>query len=127
MPAIAAAAITGGSKAGATIYGATKQAGSARTAGDIQARSAAEALAFEREQARIEKEQYDQEYARKVALEDEDRTRFFRLQDAREGRLDPIRARSARTLTSLMQPGGFPAIPVGRASGAAPLSTLMKG
>ena len=74
---LTAAAVIGAATAGGTaaagVYGAKKQADSARRAGDIQQQASTQAFDYEREQDRIEREQYAQEYARKIELEEEKR------------------------------------------------------
>ncbi len=68
MPALIAApwlgtAIAGAAGAGATIYGAKSQGGAAKRAADVQAKSNAEALAFQREQDAEQRRQFDQQQA----------------------------------------------------------------
>lgn len=56
-------ALAGGAAAGATIYGAKSQGGAAKRAADVQAKSNAEALAFQREQDAEQRRQFDQQQA----------------------------------------------------------------
>lgn len=59
-------AIAGGAAAGATIYGAHKTASAAKDAANISAKGADDALAFEREQLDMQKQQWDAEQARRA-------------------------------------------------------------
>ena len=70
---IIAASIAAAAASGSAIASAKSQSGAARRAGDIQAQTSTAALDYEREQDRIEREQYAQEYARKIELEEERR------------------------------------------------------
>lgn len=95
---------------GGASVGAAKMAGnSARRAGDIQAQTSQQAFDYEREQDRIEREQYAQEYARKIELEEErrryeaeDRTRLQAERD-RLAALDAERLKFERERLGLDQ------------------------
>lgn len=87
-------AISGSAAAGATVYGAQKQSSAATKAGNITANSAAEALAYQKQQDAIERQQYldEQTYTR----QQDERDRAFRDQQAawtqqqRQGTLDRL-------------------------------------
>lgn len=111
-PAIAAGVST------AQSYFGSRAAGKANA---IQAAATQAAIDYDKEKDRIAKEQYDQEYARKVQLEDADRKRQADLDtytqqqtEARLGRLAPYRdfgAQGVATLSSLLTPRSTPLPP----------------
>lgn len=92
-----ALAIAGGASAGASVYGAKKQAGASNKAAEIQGRSNDQALQFERERDAYQRQQYEQERTRQWTLENEDRVRGeqdrqrrMAEEDARRGRMAPF-------------------------------------
>lgn len=101
-------AIAGIAAGGATVYGATKQAGAAKRAGDLQSRAADRALEYEKQQDAIKNAQYLEERGRSWRNEDEDRMLSRARYDAREERLSPYRdlgSQSVATLARLLGSG----------------------
>ena len=110
MPAaIAIPLITAGVTGGTAIAGGVMQSKAAKKGQTVQQQAADAALAFEKEQDRLDRERYDKEYARKTQIEDEDRT-YSRQRDAeKDARLAPYRAfgqQGLETLSGLLTPRG---------------------
>lgn len=118
--------ITGIAGAGVSAYAASRQAGTAQRTQTVQQQAADAALEFQKQQEAQAKAQYDQEYARKTALEDADRARqagldqYAQQQDdyakqqtaERRARLAPYVAfgqQGVNTLSSLLTPRTSPA------------------
>jgi len=111
FPLLAALLISGAASAGSSIYGAKKAGDANKRATDLQAKSDAEAMAFERQRYEDEKKYRDtlMAFERERYGSDREDTRFNQAQtlfnrglvEAREQRLVPYREAGVDSLTRL--------------------------
>lgn len=138
MPAaVAIPLITAAATAGGVVASAKLQSNAANRARKSTDRATTEAMAYERERDALERRQYDQEYARKTALEDADRRmaeedrrrqmmmqdRALALDDARQQRINQFRNGSLAALLA-PQAGPLAPIPLNRTAGKTLASLL---
>lgn len=102
--------------AAGNLIGNQIQSGANDRATEIQDRYLRDALAYQQEQDRLAREQYEREYTRRIGIEDGDRTRRIGFEDARERRLAPYRdiaqhANGYRTLAGLLDPNQQQVVP----------------
>lgn len=114
-PAVAAAAIAGGASVATGVIGSRAQSGANRRASTMQAKSDADALAFQREQEAQRRREFEltegearRRWDAEQAIAEEERSYARRLQDEREARMAPRRAASQ---AALMRMGDLLGIP----------------